>query len=440
MRIILHIDMDAFYASIEQRDNPELRGLPVIVGGGSRRGVVTTASYEARRFGVKSAMPGFKARELCPHGVFLPVRMAHYVEVSSRIMEVFRRFTPMVEPLSLDEAFLDMTGCERLFGPADDMAHRIQSAIMDEVQLTASVGVAASKFVAKVASDLNKPAGITICPVGGEQAFLAPLPIEKLWGVGPRTAAKLRADGLNTVGDVAAAGLDRLVQQYGNLGEHLHFLSLGLDERPVRNDRTRLSIGSERTLNDHVRGAAAVRERLLPLVDEVVQGLRRRQVKARGVRLKIRYATFDRHTRDVVLEHPYSEAAPMLAALDGLLTRIDLDRPIRLVGVTAYDLVDGAQATPTPSSQLSLFATAEPAPGPEAMPTSAVGGRAVGPVIDQIRARFGDGALARGSSLGQGVRGSGTPGGDPTPVRRERGESDDDVTGHDPGPPRRRRG
>ncbi len=407
-RIILHVDMDAFYASVEQRDNAELRGKPVIVGGTSRRGVVTTASYEARRFGVRSAMPGFKARQLCPQGIFLPVRMAHYVDVSKSIMEVFRRFSPVVEPLSLDEAFLDMTGCERLYGTARDMAEQIRAAVWEREQLTASVGVASNKFVAKIASDLNKPNGITECPPGEEQPFLAPLPVSRLWGVGPKSAARLNAAGLHTIGDIARADEVWLAEEFGSFGIHLRELSQGRDTRALRPDRTRKSVGAERTLSHDIQGYHTVREQLLALVDEVCSTLRHKEQKAHGVRLKIRYASFDRHTRDERQTHPYDDAATMLQAVERLLHRIDLQRQIRLVGVTAFDLVEADASSPDPgSAQLDLFGApslvdvgSEATVCPPAEQTEVSTAQTLGSVLDRIQDRFGKDAVARGAVLG----------------------------------------
>jgi DNA polymerase-4 len=402
--------MDAFYASVEQRDNPDLQGKPVIVGGSSRRGVVTTASYEARRFGVKSAMPGFKARQLCPQGIFLPVRMAHYVAVSQSIMEVFRQFSPVVEPLSLDEAFLDMTGCERIYGSPMQMAEQVRRAIWDREHLTASVGVAANKFVAKIASDLNKPNGITECPLGQEKAFLAPLVVEKLWGVGPKSAARLHAEGLHTIGDIANADEVWLAEELGSFGVHLRELSHGRDTRVLKPDRTRKSIGSERTLMENIQGYEAVRERILPLVDEVCSTLRRKGSRAFGVRIKIRYASFDRHTRDERQKQPFDEAGPMLEVVERLLRRIDLEQEIRLVGVTAFDLDDDPEeeAVDEPR-QMGLFASIAPvapqpasssAPSGAETPASA-GASTIGSVMDRIHDRFGKEALARGAVVGR---------------------------------------
>ncbi|HEY1098315.1 MAG TPA: DNA polymerase IV, partial [Myxococcota bacterium] len=289
-RAVLHVDMDAFYASVEQRDRPELRGKPIVIGGDGPRSVVSTASYEARVFGVKSAMPGVVAKRLCPHAIFLPVRMSHYVEVSRKLMEILGRYSPTVEPLSLDEAFLDATGTEALFGTPAELAWSVQRAVREELALPCSVGVAANKFVAKVASDFKKPAGIVVVAPGEEQAFLSPMPIERLWGVGPKTAERLRADGYVTIADVAAADPALLQRRYGGLGEHLHALANGHDERPVDDDRERKSLGAERTMDIDIVGVDAVRRQIVPLIEEVAFGLRKANLRAGGVRLKIKYS------------------------------------------------------------------------------------------------------------------------------------------------------
>ena len=398
----MHVDMDAFYASIEQRDHPELRGKPVIVGGGGRRGVVATCSYEARIFGVRSAMPGFKAQELCPQGIFVRPRMSHYVEVSRQIMQVFEQFSPTVEPLSLDEAFLEMTGAERLFGTPQQMAERMRHAIREAVDLPASVGVAATKFVAKVASDINKPNGIAVCPAGHEMAFLAPLKIERLWGVGPKSAERLRAAGLATIGDVAQAPAEWLVRHFGRLGEHVHRLSRGLDTRDVHSEHERKSVGAERTFESNIQGVQAIRARLLPLADEVAATLRRKGLQAHGVRLKIKYADFRSTTRDLHLDEPTAEAGDLLAGLDLLLQRVELELPIRLAGLATFDFGEER-----PVEQLNLLVLAAPLDASPADTTDAATGsnrsaapvRKQGEALDRVADRFGKGALVRGAAL-----------------------------------------
>lgn len=381
-RIILHVDMDAFYAAIEQRDHPEYRGKPVIVGGTGRRGVVSTASYEARVYGVHSAMPTFKARDRCPKGIYVSPRMSVYASVSRQIMEIFERYSPAVEPLSLDEAFLDMTGSERLFGTPREMAERVRHDIRVETALTASVGVAATKFIAKVASDLNKPDGLTLCPVGEEKAFLAPLPIKRLWGVGKRGAASLDALGLRTIGDVAAYPRDILERKFGRFGAHVWRLANAIDERTVVTGRRRKSHGAERTLATNIVGAEAVRHRLLPLADEVAAGLRRNNKRAWGVRLKLKYADFQQTTRDMRLTEAARDAASILRAIDELLERAETNAPMRLVGLAAFDLVDDDQPT-----QGALFG--EATEKREELEST----------LDALRTKFGTATVVRGSWL-----------------------------------------
>ncbi len=384
-RAILHVDMDAFYASVEQRDRPELQGRAVIVGGGGRRGVVSSPSYEARKFGVKSAMPMFAALKLCPHAVAVPPRMSRYVSVSRALMKIFGRFSPDVEPLSLDEAFVDVTGTEALFGSPVDVAWKVQRAVREELSLSCSVGVAANKYVAKVASDLKKPAGLVVVPAGEERAFLEPLALERLWGVGPKTAERLHALGLVTIGDVARAGDDVLVRDVGAaVGAHLAALARGEDERPVENDVKEKSLGAEHTLEIDIRGAVDVRRALLPLVDSVAADLRTRKLRASGVRLKLKYADFRRVSRELSLPEPALDAPTLLAAIDTLMQRVDVNRKIRLVGVACTGLVD--EDAPR---QANLFGNLDArAPVEKA--------ERLGRAVDAIKSKFGDEAVLRG--------------------------------------------
>jgi DNA polymerase-4 len=380
-RVIFHVDMDAFYAAVEQRDDPSLLGRPVVVGGLGPRGVVSTASYEARPFGVKSAIPMHLARERCPHAVFLPGRMERYVEVSRQLRTIFDRYSPTVEPLSLDEAFLDMSGTERLFGPPESTARRLQDEVWRELSLPCSVGVATIKYVAKVASDLEKPRGLTVVPPGMERRFLAPLPVERLWGVGPKSVPRLHALGLRTIGDVARASPRLLAEKLGDLGRHIATLADGRDDRDVDNDRQRKSVGSERTFDRDIRGVASVREALLPLVDEVAASLRREGLRAGGVRLKLKYADFTLVTRQARLETPAHDAHAFLVALDRALERADTDRPMRLVGMAATDLA--RDDTP---QQENLF------------DADRARRETLARTLDHVNKRFGDGALRRASS------------------------------------------
>ncbi|MGZ8441745.1 MAG: DNA polymerase IV, partial [Candidatus Deferrimicrobiaceae bacterium] len=274
-RGILHLDLDAFYASVEVLDHPELRGKPVIVGGDERRGVVAAASYEARKFGVHSAIPTATAKRLCPKGIFLPVRMSRYAEMSDMVFAIYRRFTPLVEPLSIDEAFLDVTGCDRLFGSAEEAARKIKAAVREETGLTVSAGVAPNKFLAKIASDLGKPDGLTVVPLGGEQVFLDPLPVGKMWGVGKVTGEALLGRGIRTIGDLRRSPREMLVGAFGAHGEHLYELARGIDDRPVETERDAKSIGHEDTFDHDLRDRGAMRRELLSLADRVSSRLRR---------------------------------------------------------------------------------------------------------------------------------------------------------------------
>ena len=379
-RAVLHVDMDAFYASVEQRDRPELRGKCLVVGGTGRRGVVSTCSYEARKFGVKSAMATMVAKRLCPQAIFVPPRISVYADVSKQIMAILGRFSPSIEPLSLDEAFVDATGTEDLFGPPVELAWRIQRAIREEVALSASVGAAANKYVAKVASDLKKPGGIVVVGPGEERAFLAPLPIERLWFVGPKTSEKLRADGFDTIADVAASDRGELARRYGSLGEHIWLLARGEDDRPIEDDQQRKSLGAERTLEHDITGVAAVRAQLVPLVDEVSSGLRKAHLRAGGVRLKLKYSDFHRTSREIVLPEPVQDTASLTAALEHLLPKADLTRPMRLVGLAATHLVE--ESAPR---QASLFDQ----PQTEKQ-------EALGRALDKIQQKHGRAAIIRG--------------------------------------------
>ncbi len=379
-RTVLHVDMDAFYASVEQRDDPALRGKPVVVGGPERRGVVAAASYEARTFGIHSAMPMARALSLCPDAVVARPRMSVYVEVSKTIMAILRDFTPVVEPLSLDEAFLEMTGTEELWGDGRAAAVQIRAAVFDATRLTCSVGVASNKFLAKIASDLDKPDGLTVVPRGAEAAFIAPLSIRKLWGVGPKTAARLEPLGLLTIGDLAAADEAWMIQQVGgNRARHLKRLARAEDSRNVQPRRRRISIGSEQTLMDDVVGADQVEEQVRRRCETVARVLRDKGKRARGVRVKVRYSrTFALATRQGQLLAATDEAAALLRAARALLPKFEtLSVPIRLVGVSVFDLEDAG--TPT---QLSLFA-----------PHSA---RPLETALDAIDERFGQRSVWRG--------------------------------------------
>ncbi len=332
--------MDAFYAAIEQRDRPELRGKPVIVGGDGPRQVVSTASYEARRFGVHSAMPGVRARRLCPHGIFVVPRMEVYAAVSAQVHEVFARFTDQVEPLSLDEAFLDVTGSRALFGDGETIARAIKQQVKAATQLDVSVGVAASKYVAKVASDLKKPDALVVVPPGEERAFLAPLPVSRLWGVGPATEPLLHRHGLRTIGDVQARSEAELVAVLGqNLGEHVFVLANGLDARSVDAEREAKSIGHEMTFVEDLHDRDHVRSIVLQLSEMVGRRLRSHGQRTTVVRLKIRHPDFTTLSRQRKVEPTADDLVIHRVACE-LLASCWNGRPgVRLLGVTGASLV-----------------------------------------------------------------------------------------------------
>ena len=390
-RRIIHLDMDAFYASVEQRDRPELRGKPVVVGGSPEgRGVVSAASYEAREYGIRSAIPCSQAKRLCPHAIFVRVSMSDYMQVSRQVMEILRSVTPLVEPISCDEAFLDVTGSQTLFGDAVTIARGLKDRIREELELTGSVGLATNKFLAKLASDLEKPDGFVIVPEGREAEFIAPLPIEKLWGVGPATGARLHGVGLHTIGAVAECSPQLLKAELGNQGPELRFLARGLDERPVQPDHEAKSISGETTFETDTDDMAFLSRVLLELADEVAERVRRTGVMARTVTLKLRYADFTTLTRDITLQEPTTAALVIHEQAKMLLSREKFaGRKVRLIGVGVSNL--------TLERQLSMFDES----GPRAERTEQA--------IDELRDRFGHDAVERASLLRRRKRGPGDP-------------------------------
>lgn len=341
MPTILHIDMDAFYASVEQRDDPSLRGKPVLVGGRSRRGVVAAASYEARKFGARSAMPMIQALRLCPDAIVVPPNMAKYAKVSAQVFEIFRRFTPLVEGLSLDEAFLDVTASSSLFGDGEEVARKIKAAIREETGLTASAGVAPCKFVAKIASDMRKPDGLFVVRPDEVRAFLAVLPIEAMWGVGKKTAPKLRAAGYRTLGDLAQADMRRLEELLGSFGPTAKALAQGIDPREVVPDRDPHSIGAEETFEHDLFDVESIERALLAQASRVALRLNETKQAARVVVVKIKYADFALKTRQLSLPAPVADTQSIYAAARDLLRRFtQLDRGVRLVGVAVAGLAD----------------------------------------------------------------------------------------------------
>jgi DNA polymerase-4 len=338
-RIVAHADMDAFYAAVEQLDDPRLRGRPILVGSPSRRGVVLTASYEARPFGVGSAMPMAQARRLCPHALVIPPRFDRYRQVSATIMRVFASFSPEVEALSLDEAFLDMTGSERLFGAPETMGRRLKAAIREATGgLTASVGLSATKYVAKVASGHRKPDGLTVVPPDIAEAWLAPLPVSRLWGAGAKTERRLHALGLRTIGDVAAADPRLLAAKLGKLGLHFYMLAHAHDPRPVDGRRPPKSIGSEQTLETDVRDRSEIKLHLRRAADTIGRRLRKKGYVACGVGVKLKTADFKSLSRQQRLAEPTDVAERLYAAGVELLGAFSHAGPFRLIGMVAYDL------------------------------------------------------------------------------------------------------
>lgn len=338
-RKIIHLDMDAFYASVETLDNPALQKKPIIVGGGTMRGVVSAASYEARRFGIHSAMPISTARRLCPDGIFLPVRMARYQEISARIFALFQDYTELVEPLSLDEAFLDITGSEVLFGPARHIAIMIKERVRREIGLTVSAGIASSKLLAKIASDLEKPDGLTVVEVGEEAQFLAPLPIEKLWGVGRTTRQGLALLGVRSIGDLSRLDPALLEKKFGQHGLQMHRAALGLDERPVEPEREMKSIGHEETFDRDLVSPARLQKELLALANRVGRRLRQNMVKGRTLALKVKYHDFRQISRSITLKLPCDDGKEIFRQACLLLEKTEAGKtPVRLLGLSLANL------------------------------------------------------------------------------------------------------
>lgn len=349
-RHIVHVDMDAFYASVEQRDDPSLRGRPLVVGGPSRRGVVCTASYEARPFGVRSAMSMGEALRRCPDAVVVPPRMGHYGEISRQVMGILERFTPLVETLSLDEAFLDVTASRSLFGDGAQIAAAIRAAISSELSLTASAGVATSKFVAKVASDLRKPDALVVVPEGEEEQFLAPLPVERMWGIGPKAAVKVRREGFSTIGDLARGSIARLRRAIGtDWADTIVELARGEDTRDVHPDREASSIGAEETFEDDLVDRAAIDREILRQAERVASRLTASGLVARGVQVKVKYTDFRLLTRRRTLAASFSDTLTLHGAAKELLDRVPLGRehPVRLTGVSAFKLGASDDEQPT---------------------------------------------------------------------------------------------
>ena len=383
--MILHIDMDAFYASVEERDNPSLVGKPVIVGGSAEgRGVVAAANYEVRKFGVHSAMPAARAKRLCPHAIVIHPRIDYYASVSRQIRDIFEQFTPLVEPLSLDEAFLDATSSESIFGPSVEIGRRIKQRIRSELQLIASVGVAPNKFVAKIASDLQKPDGFVVVEPSEVQSFLDPLPVGRLWGVGKVTGRVLERLAILTIGQLRQMPVETLNDLFGSSGEHYWQLAHGIDDRQVVPDREAKSISNETTFAEDIADMDVLRAWLVELVEQVARRLRHHDIKGRIVELKVRFADFQTITRSLTLAVPTNITQELLAAGVELLTQRLPARhlPVRLLGFGVHKFDDSGRF------QQQLFDQPDRERHQE-----------LDRVADQITAKFGKLAIRRGARL-----------------------------------------
>jgi DNA polymerase-4 len=387
-RVIAHADMDAFYASVEELDNPALRGLPVIVGGSSARGVVTSASYAARKFGVRSAMPTAQARKLCPDAIFVPGRMSRYIEISRIVRRVFESFSPIVEPLSLDEAFIDLTGTERLLGPPLDAARDLKRRVLEETGLVVSVGIAPTKMAAKILSDMSKPDGLLCVAPENLRDVLTPLPVERLWGVGRVTLARMHDANIKTIGDLAMRDVAALKSVFGSMGPHLHELASGHDSRPVIADWQRKSYGEENTFaRDHALDSLELRRTLIAHGDAIARRLRADGVRARTVTLKVKLARplgggrYPLLTRSYSLEKPTNDGPEISGVAIRLLSRIREKEKIRLAGVQVHQLER------TNDAQLGLF---------ESAPIDDRRRDRLNRALDSVAKKFGETAVTRG--------------------------------------------
>jgi DNA polymerase-4 len=348
--MILHIDMDAFYASVEQLDNPQLKGKCVIVGGTSNRGVVSASSYEARQFGVRSAMPIYQAKQKCPHGIFVPPRMGRYKEVSQKVMALLRDFSPLVEPVSIDEAYMDITGCQRLFGEPQETAREIKRQIKETVQLTCSIGVAPNKFLAKIASDLEKPDGLTMILPDKVSAFIDALPIKKVPGVGKKMHRQLELLSIRTLGDVQRLPEKTLVKHLGKFGQRLHALSSGTDHSAVTPHASHKSISSERTLAADTRDTKLLKRYLLRQSEDVAKQLRKAGVRAKTITIKIKDADFKQVTRRTTITIPTQSSKTIYRYAERLMDNFKITKKIRLIGVGTSGF-----SSVTASLQMGLF-------------------------------------------------------------------------------------
>lgn len=373
----MHVDMDAFFASVEQRDHPEWKGKPVIVGGALPRGVVATASYEARRFGVHSAMAVSRARQLCPQGIFAPPRFEIYKEVSRQVRKIMERYAQDIEPLSLDEAFLDITGMGYRFATLGEIARSVKADILKETGLIASAGIAPNKFLAKLASDLRKPDGICIIPYGQEASLIAPLPVRRLWGVGRVTEEKLQAAGYRTIRDIQTACVQDLEKAAGSQAAVLHELAWGIDRRPVQPEREIQSIGDETTYEQDLTDPREIDRAVAIHCDVVARRLRKNHRAAQTISLKVRFSSFRTVTRAVTREDPVDLQEEIYETARRLMKRISFTEGVRLLGITASKLTEPMEeGTLFPDRRSALVKAAK--------------------AVDAIQEKYGDTSIRRG--------------------------------------------
>ena len=387
-RIILHIDMDAFFAAIEELDHPEYRGKPVVVGadpkGGSGRGVVSTCNYEARKFGIHSALPISQAYQRCPTAIYVPPRLRRYVDCSRKLFSILTEFSPKVEPISIDEAFIDITGCTRLLGSPGEIAKKIKQSIRDRLGLTASIGIAPNKFIAKIASDLEKPDGLVIVEPEKMLDFLHPLPISKMWGVGKKTEAKLKALGIHTIGDLARLPQDAVVKKYGKAGLHFWLLANGMDDREVERDHAVKSVSLENTYLEDVADEKTIEETIFSIADNVSRILRQKKLKGKTVTLKIRLEDFSTFTRAQSYGSYFDSSQIISETSLKLFHNFDRQhKKVRLLGIAVSNLDNQNQ------QQLGLFDRKDPS------------GQKIDKVIDLVQNKFGPDLIKKATILGK---------------------------------------
>jgi DNA polymerase-4 len=382
-RLILHIDMDAFYASVEQMDNPDLRGKPVIVGGTSSRGVVSAASYEARKYGVRSAMPIFQAKKRCPKGIFVPVRMDRYIEMSERVMAVVGRYSPLVEQVSVDEAYVDISGLERLHGSAEEIARKIKAEIKKETSLTCSIGIAPGKLFAKIASEMNKPDGLTMIRPDQVDKVISSLPIDKVPGVGEKAGERLRHIGVATLGDLRKYSEQRLMDEMGQFGLRLREFSLGIDPSPVVVYSEAKSVSNEETLEKDTDDPEVLKQEILAQAESVGRRLREKEIKGCTITLKLKRSDFTQHTKSITLKEPTSSTETIYKSSLRLLDEVDMHQKFRLVGVGVSNFSSSCGGP----VQMSLFQEAD---------QKKKSWENVEKAMDLIKSRFGRDAIKRG--------------------------------------------